>query len=97
MDPKVPPLLAEVLAKQPLPQRAFPWIPAGWRKEMHDLPEVLRYSTVFPSMLIGVWFARLYWPNSMARVSYRPSSVPWCGARVTRAMGRRGSAGCSPV
>jgi hypothetical protein len=42
MDPKVPPLLAEVLAKQPLPQRAFPWIPAGWRKEMHDLPDVLQ-------------------------------------------------------
>jgi hypothetical protein len=42
MDPKVPPLLAEVLAKQPLPQRAFPWTPAGWRKEMHDLPDVLQ-------------------------------------------------------
>ena len=42
MDSKVPPLLAEVLAKQPIPQRAFLWMPASWRKEMHDLPEVLQ-------------------------------------------------------
>lgn len=41
MEFHVPPLLAEVLAKQPIPQRAFPWKPAGWLKEMHDLPEVL--------------------------------------------------------
>lgn len=38
----VPPQLAEVLAQQPIPQRAFAWKPAGWRKEMHDLPDVLQ-------------------------------------------------------
>jgi hypothetical protein len=48
MEPKLPPLLAEVLAKQPLPQRAFRWMPAGWRKEMHDLPEVLQVLDLLP-------------------------------------------------
>jgi hypothetical protein len=28
MESKAPPLRAEVLAKQPIPQRAFPWMPA---------------------------------------------------------------------
>lgn len=42
MKPDVPPLLAEVPARQPIPQQAFPWRPAGWFKEMHDLPEVLQ-------------------------------------------------------
>jgi hypothetical protein len=37
----IPPPLAEVLAKQPIPQQAFPWKPAGWLAKMHDLPEVL--------------------------------------------------------
>ncbi|MGE2817951.1 hypothetical protein ACQI5H_22820 [Mycobacterium heidelbergense] len=42
MERDVPLVLTEVLATQPLPQRAFRWSPAGWRKEMHDLPEALQ-------------------------------------------------------
>lgn len=48
MTPEVPPLLAEVLRKPPVPQRAFPWKPAAWRKEMHDLPDVLQVLDELP-------------------------------------------------
>jgi hypothetical protein len=48
MQAELPPLLAEVLAKQPLPQRAFRWTPAGWRSEMHNLPEVLQVLDLLP-------------------------------------------------
>ncbi|WP_071289669.1 hypothetical protein [Mycolicibacterium llatzerense] len=39
MPKPVPPLLAAALAEPPRPQQAFVWEPAGWRTEMHDLPE----------------------------------------------------------
>jgi hypothetical protein len=48
MTSEVPPLLAEVLRKPPVPQRAFPWKPAAWRKEMHDLPDVLQVLDELP-------------------------------------------------
>jgi hypothetical protein len=44
----VPPLLAEVLAEQPVPQQAFPWKKAGWREMMHDLPAVLQVLNELP-------------------------------------------------
>jgi len=40
MPKPVPSLLAAALAEPPRPQHAFVWEPAGWRTEMHDLPEV---------------------------------------------------------
>jgi hypothetical protein len=46
--PEVPPLLAAMLAKPPVAQRAFAWKPAGWRQEMHDLPDVLQVLEKLP-------------------------------------------------
>jgi hypothetical protein len=40
MSVSPPPELAAVLSEPPRPQCAFPWKPAGWLTEMHDLPEV---------------------------------------------------------
>jgi hypothetical protein len=48
MATPVPPLLAEVLAEQPIPQRAFLWTPTGWHKEMYDLPDVLQVLNTLP-------------------------------------------------
>lgn len=38
----VPPSLAEVLAKPPVPQRSFPWNRSAWATATHDLPDVQR-------------------------------------------------------
>ncbi|MUL78818.1 hypothetical protein [Mycolicibacterium sp. CBMA 226] len=49
MPEPVPPLLATALTEPPRPQRAFVWEPAGWRTEMHDLPEVQRMLDDLPA------------------------------------------------
>ncbi|MDP7707445.1 hypothetical protein [Mycobacterium sp. TY815] len=48
MSVELPPDLAGALAEPPRPQRAFSWKPAGWRTEMHDLPEVLEVLEALP-------------------------------------------------
>lgn len=41
MSPDVPALLDRLLGEEPKPQKSFPWHRDKWRKELHDLPDVL--------------------------------------------------------
>ncbi len=41
MHPEVPTQLAQVLVSDPVPQRAFRWVPEGWNKACHERPEIL--------------------------------------------------------
>lgn len=48
MTQGVPPLLAEVLAQPPVPQRSFPWNRSAWVSGMHDLPDVRQVLASLP-------------------------------------------------
>jgi hypothetical protein len=51
MMQKIPPALSAVLKGEPLPQRAFPWVPAGWRAALHDCPTALAQLDTLPARI----------------------------------------------
>lgn len=46
--PAIPPVLSSVLAREPEPQGSFPWHRDPWKREFHDLPEILGVLSQLP-------------------------------------------------